>query len=79
MLDGEETEMRLVQRNGRTAYVPVRDEVTINSFNCWEQAFRVFSNVYTREHPHKAAELIQYNHIIHSASLTYVAQCVPVR
>ena len=41
---------------------------SINSFIKWEQAFRVFSSIYTAFHPARAGELIQYNHIIHSAS-----------
>ena len=30
------------------------------------------SDIYTREHPQKSTELIQYNHVIHSVSLTYI-------
>ena len=51
---------------------PVQDGTTVGSFARWEQAFRVFSNVYLRVHPQKAAELVQYNHIIHNASQTFV-------
>ena len=43
----------------------------ISLFQKWEQAFRVFSNVYTRKFPQIAYELIQYNHVIHTAALTY--------
>ena len=56
---------------GRTYWVPVSETMNIKSFTIWEQAFRIFSNIYTSEHPHKSGELIQYNHIIHSISLTY--------
>ena len=48
------------------------ESVTINSFSKWEQAFRIFSDIYTRQHPQKSTELIQYNHVIHSISLTYI-------
>ena len=47
------------------------DSVTINGYNRWEQAFCIYSNIYTREHPHRSSELIQYNHIIHSIASTY--------
>ena len=30
-----------------------------------------FSNIYTRRYPGRASELIQYNHIIHTAALLY--------
>ena len=43
----------------------------ITSFAHWEQAFRVFSNIYTRQFPSRASELIQYNHVVHTASLTF--------
>ena len=31
----------------------------------------MFSNIYMKYHPHKSGELIQYNHIIHSITMTY--------
>ena len=71
MLDNEETEMRLVQRDGRTMYVPVKDECLINNVLKWDQAFRVYSNIYTRVFPNKATQLVQYSHIIHSAAQSY--------
>ena len=71
-LTGEEDQrMEMVNRGGLTYWLPVSDqEVTsISSYIKWEQAFRVFSNIYTDFHPHKkSSELIQYNHIIHTAS-----------
>ena len=45
--------------------------VGITNFGHWEQAFRIYSNVYTKEFPDQATQLIQYNHIIYTASLTY--------
>ena len=44
---------------------------TITNFNKWEQAFHTFSNIYLQAHPHKATELIQYNHVIFTASMSY--------
>ena len=70
----QDDKLELIYRNGQTFFVPARDrDITgIANFNRWEQAFRVYSNVYLKEHPDRAAELIQYNHIIFSASSTFV-------
>ena len=59
-------------KNGKTFWSPVHEIVTINGFSRWEQAFHIYSNIYTKAHPHRSSELIQYNHIIHTISLTYV-------
>ena len=55
-------------------FVPASDREghLISSFNKWEQAFRSYSNIYLQAHPQKAMELIQYNHVILMASLSYV-------
>ena len=50
----------------------VSESIAINSYIKWEQALRIFSDIYTRAHPHKSTELIQYNHVIHSISLTFI-------
>ena len=74
----EDHRMEIVNRGRMSYFVPVSDREgngTITSFSKWEQAFRVFSNIYTREYPHKAWELVQYNHIIHMASLTLGKMC----
>ena len=45
-------------------YVPAdRDSTATTNFSKWEQAFRVYSNIYTRTYPTKSTELIQYNHV----------------
>ena len=71
ILSEEDGRLELVIRNGRTYWTPVTESVVINSFSKWEQAFRVFANIYTRKFPHKSSELIQYNHVIHSISSLY--------
>ena len=68
----EDTRLEMVVRNGRTFWSPVSNSVSINSFSRWEQAFRVFANIYTKANPARAAELIEYNHVIHTISLSYV-------
>ena len=74
VLQEEDHRMEIVSKGGHTYFVPAADREYnggVTNFNKWEQAFRVFSNIYMRQYPHKAAELIQYNHIIHMASLNY--------
>ena len=65
--------MELVYKAGATYFVPASDKdgSVINSFTKWEKAFRVFSNIFTREYPKRASELIQYNHVIYSAAMSY--------
>ena len=55
-------------------FVPISDCEcgSISSFYKWEQAFRTFSKIYTGRYPNKSSELIQYNHIIFTASQTYI-------
>ena len=71
----EDHRMEIINRNGATFFVPVSDRETAGSianFAKWEQAFCVFSNVYTGFFPERATELIQYNQLIHTASLSFV-------
>ena len=65
--------MELVNRNGLSYWTPMvnRDLGVISSYSKWEVAFRVFANIYMTKFPQKASELIQYSHVIHTASLTY--------
>ena len=68
----DETKLKLVIHEGKTFYVPAKGNSVITGFRKWEQASRVYSNIYTRKHPTRVTELIQYNHVIHTASHTYV-------
>ena len=70
----EDQRMELVNRNGMTYWTPLVDKElgSIMSFAKREVAFRVFSNIYTTRYPQKSSELIQYCHVIHTASLTYI-------
>ena len=66
--------MELVICNGHTYYVPVCKTTSISNFQRWEQAFRVFANIYTKTNvnANRSSELIEYNQIIHTASLNFV-------
>ena len=70
----DDNRLELVYRQGKTYWVPVNSSShnnEITSFARWEQAFRVYSNIYTLRHPDRASELIQYNHLINTAALTF--------
>ena len=64
----------MLVRDGKTYWVPVNvhEGTTISSYGRWEQAFRVFSEIYMKAHPYRSSELVQYNHLIHLAAQTYV-------
>ena len=64
--------MELVVHNGKAFWSPVTENISINNFIRWEQAFRICSNIYTKRFPEKAPQLIEYNDLIHSISLHYV-------
>ena len=72
-LRDDEQCMEMVSRNGMTYFAPVdRDTIQISSYGKWEQAFRVYSNILTSKFPTKSTELLQYNHTIHTASMSYI-------
>ena len=69
----DEQRMELINRGGQSFFVSVSDNGNgITSFSKWEQAFRIFMNIYTRRYPERATELVQYNHIIFTASSSYI-------
>ena len=72
--DTTDQRLELVSRNGMIFLSPVseREAFHINSYLCWEQAFRVYSNILTAHFLQKATELLQYNHTIHTASVSYI-------
>ena len=70
----EDNQMELMSRGGCMYFIPVSDREpngSVSSFSKWEQAFRAFSNIYTQVYPSRATELIQYNHLIYTASLSF--------
>ena len=72
ILAQEDQRMEMVIKGGKTFYIPVSDTTDITNFARWEQAFRVYSNVYTRANPHRSSELIEYNHVIHTIASTHI-------
>ena len=68
----DDQQLEMVICGGHTYYVPVQETASINSYVKWEQAFRVFTNIYSRVNPQRSTELIEYNHVIHTISMVYV-------
>ena len=70
----EEYRVEMKIKDGKTFWsTSAAEEVTqISNYPTWEQAFRIYSDVYLRAQLVRAVELIQYNHIIHMASQSYI-------
>ena len=66
--------LEIINKNGMSFLSPIsdRDNLNVSSYSHWEQAFRVFSNIITSKYPQKSSELLQYNHTIHTASVSYI-------
>ena len=71
----EQGMQQIVSKDGFIFCLPankrLNDATAINSIHRWEQAFRIFAHIYTRAHPNRASELMQYNFDIHSAAQSY--------
>ena len=68
----DESRMELVNHDGSTLFVPISDrESRINGIRRWEQGFRVYATIYTRQNPHQAAEIWQYIYTINLAANSF--------
>ena len=73
VLQEEDQRLTIINKGGVSYLVPLGETLSgIHGYGKWDQAFRVYSDIITSRFPSKAQELIQYNHIIHTASQTYV-------
>ena len=71
----DDNRLELINRGGQTFFVPAGEHeysLAITNFTKWDLAFRVYSNIYLQTHPQKATELLQYAHIIYTASLSFI-------
>ena len=67
-----ENRMELVNRNGMSFWVTARDkEGKISNVKKWDEVFRIYSTIYTRANPERAAEILQYVDTIHVAAAAY--------
>ena len=69
--NNEDTEMKLVFREGKSYFVPAQTQSRINTVRKWEQAFRIYAAIYSEANPSRAAEIWQYVHVINVAAGTY--------
>ena len=70
--EGGYQKMQMVNKGGVSYWVPLTDKINaIYSYPKWDQAFSVFLDIYTSRFPGKTSELIQYSHIIHTASMSH--------
>lgn len=72
--DDEPEKLQLVNQEGRLGVAPAvdKDAVIINCFKKCELAFDVYAGVFTRAHPRRGPEMLEYKHIIRRAADTYV-------
>ena len=65
--------LELVHKDGQTFFAAATGkENRIGSVRKWDQAFRIYAAIYSRANPHRAAEIWQYVHVIHTAAASYV-------
>ena len=66
--------LEIVSKNGQMLFQPAVEckGIGITNIFRWQQAFRVYCNIYTEIHAHRAPEMLQYSHIIHHANQLFV-------
>ena len=70
--NSDDQRLELVHKGGQVYFKPAERETGgITSLYKWEQAFRVFYNIYTQSLPSRASEFIQYNYIICTMAMSY--------
>ena len=67
-----EHKVDIVSKDGVTSITSTEDKETkITSVHKWDQAFRVYATIYTKENPHRGSEIWQYIDTIHRAAKTF--------
>ena len=78
ILEEEDHRLMWINKGGQPWLVPAADAErldkgeVITSFSKWDQAFKIYSDILMARFPDKTGELLQYNHIIQTASQTFV-------
>ena len=71
--EDQQQKMMMVNKGGLSYWIPVMDKSSaITGYHRWDQAFRVFLDIYTNRFPERTSELIQYGHIIQTAAQSYM-------
>ena len=63
--------LEVVTKDGHAFLAPQREEKRINGIRRWDQAFRVYTTIFTHANPERASEIWQHVHVIHTATTTY--------
>ena len=64
--------MELVNWGGETYIMPVENSNKITNVRKWEQAFRIYTAIYSQANPQRSSEIWQYVFVINSAASTYI-------
>ena len=68
----QDPKLEKIFKDGQSFYVPVTDrENRITGVRKWDQAFRVYAAIYSKANPLRAAEIMQYIHVINDAAQNY--------
>ena len=59
------------KKNGSVYAVPAKEETKITNVRRWDQAFRIYSTLYSRANPERASEILQYADTINDAACTF--------
>ena len=70
--EDDQQRMMMVNKGGMSYWVPMEKSNSINNYHKWDQAFRVYLDIYTTCYPEQTSELIQYSHIIQMAAGSYL-------
>ena len=72
---GEDKRMDVIANNGQPYLVPVSERENYNritNVRRWDDAFRVYTAVFSQANPSRGHELIEYLHQIHQAASSFV-------
>ena len=55
----EDDKLEIFNKNGQMYFLPASDneQVRINSFEKWEEAFRIYASIFTKANPHRTIEI----------------------
>ena len=70
--------MEIVNKGGFMYWLPVADRevAAINSYAKWEQAFRLYMNIFAKANPDRIIKLLQYNTVIEKAAMAFQWECM---
>lgn len=76
--DRYDNRMQVVHSEGNTYFIPADDKEVkeIVSYKVWEVAFKIFMGIFNQFWPEHMNELLQYSHIIQTASLNHSWEAV---